>query len=41
MGAAHHNDEARLFAAMKWRRALVERAAVEADASRTYMPGRD
>ena len=40
-GSAHHDDQAPLFADMKWRRALVERAAVEADASRTYRPGRD
>lgn len=35
----HYADQAALFADMKWRRALIERAAVEENAERTYRPG--
>ena len=34
----HYDDQAPLFADMKWRRALIERAAVEENAERTYSP---
>ncbi|WP_018147895.1 penicillin acylase family protein [Henriciella marina] len=34
----HYDDQAPLFADMKWRRALIERAAVEENAERTYRP---
>ncbi|RIJ24685.1 acylase [Henriciella barbarensis] len=36
--SAHYADQAPLFADMKWRRALIERAAVEENAERTYRP---
>ncbi|MEM6825520.1 MAG: acylase [Pseudomonadota bacterium] len=34
----HYSDQAPLFAARQWRRALLERADIEAAASRTYRP---
>lgn len=37
----HFADQAPLFAAEEWRPALLERADIEANASRTYRPGRD
>ena len=37
----HYSDQARLFAEQKWRQALLSRADVEANAVRTYRPGRD
>ncbi len=37
----HYADQAPLFAAEQWRPALVSRADVEANAARTYRPGRD
>lgn len=36
----HYADQAPLFAAEEWRPALIERADIEANASRTYSPGR-
>lgn len=36
----HYADQAPLFAAEEWRPALIERADIEANASRTYRPGR-
>lgn len=36
----HYDDQAPLFADKKWRRALIERSAVEKKAERTYHPGR-
>jgi acyl-homoserine-lactone acylase len=36
----HFADQAPLFAAEEWRPALLERAEIEANASRTYRPGR-
>jgi penicillin amidase/acyl-homoserine-lactone acylase len=36
----HFGDQAPLFAAQKWRPALIERADVEAVATRTYRPGK-
>ncbi|MEP1144729.1 MAG: penicillin acylase family protein [Henriciella sp.] len=36
----HYADQALLFAAEEWRPALIERADIEANASRTYRPGR-
>ncbi len=36
----HYADQAPLFAAEKWRPALLTRQEVEANASRTYRPGR-
>ncbi len=36
----HFADQAPLFAAEQWRPALIERADIEANASRTYRPGR-
>ncbi|WP_300395327.1 acylase [Henriciella sp.] len=39
-GSPHYADQAPLFADMKWRRALIERAAVEANAERIYRPGK-
>lgn len=37
----HYADQAALFAAEDWRDALLTRAEVEAQASRTYRPGKD
>lgn len=37
----HYADQAALFAAEDWRNALLTRADVEADATRTYRPGKD
>ena len=37
----HYADQAPLFAAEQWRPALLSRAEVEANAARTYRPGRD
>lgn len=37
----HYADQAPLFAAGKWRSALLSRAAVQVDATRTYHPGKD
>jgi penicillin amidase/acyl-homoserine-lactone acylase len=37
----HYADQAVLFAAEDWRTALLTRADVEADAARTYRPGKD
>ncbi len=37
----HFADQAPLFAAQKWRKALIERADIEAVATRRYRPGRD
>ena len=37
----HYADQAPLFAAEQWRPALISRADVEANAARTYRPGRD
>lgn len=34
----HYADQAVLFAAQEWRRALLDRADIEANASRTYRP---
>ncbi|MEL6754598.1 MAG: penicillin acylase family protein, partial [Pseudomonadota bacterium] len=34
----HYADQAVLFAAQRWRRALLQRADIEAHASRTYRP---
>lgn len=39
VSSPHYDDQAPLFADMEWRRALIERAAVEANAERTYRPG--
>lgn len=36
----HYSDQAVLFAAKKWRRALTTRAEIEANATRTYRPGK-
>lgn len=36
----HYADQAPLFAAEQWRPALIERADIEANAARTYRPGR-
>jgi len=36
----HYSDQAPLFAAEQWRPALIERADIEVNASRTYRPGR-
>ena len=36
----HYADQAPLFAAEQWRPALIERADVEANAARTYRPGK-
>lgn len=36
----HYADQAKLFAAQKWRTALIERADIEAAATRQYRPGR-
>lgn len=36
----HYDDQAHLFADKKWRRALLERSAVEKKAERSYRPGR-
>ncbi|MEO1553297.1 MAG: penicillin acylase family protein [Pseudomonadota bacterium] len=36
----HYADQAPLFAAEDWRPALLERAEIEANASRSYRPGR-
>ncbi|MEO1642284.1 MAG: penicillin acylase family protein, partial [Pseudomonadota bacterium] len=36
----HYADQAELFVREEWRTALVTREAIEADASRTYRPGR-
>ena len=36
----HYADQAVMFATKKWRRALITRAEIEANASRTYRPGR-
>lgn len=36
----HYADQAPLFATKKWRRALTTRAAIEANATRTYRPGK-
>lgn len=36
----HYADQAPLFAAEEWRPALIERTDIEANASRTYRPGR-
>ncbi len=35
----HHVDQTPLFAAEKWRSALLDRAEIEADATRIYRPG--
>lgn len=37
----HYADQATLFAEGKWRRALLSRAEVQADTTRTYRPGRN
>jgi penicillin amidase/acyl-homoserine-lactone acylase len=37
----HYADQAPLFARQEWRPALLTREAIEADAVRTYRPGRD
>ncbi len=37
----HYADQAALFAAEQWREALLEKADVEASATRTYRPGKD
>lgn len=37
----HYADQAALFAAGDWRTALLTKADVEADATRTYRPGKD
>ncbi|MFN4225135.1 MAG: acylase [Hyphomonas sp.] len=37
----HYADQAALFAAEGWRKALLTRADVEADATRRYRPGKD
>lgn len=37
----HYADQAPLFASEQWRQALIERADVEAVATRTYRPGRE
>ena len=39
-GSPHYADQAPLFAEQEWRPVLLERAAIEANASRTYRPGR-
>jgi acyl-homoserine-lactone acylase len=36
----HYNDQAPIFAEEKWRTALIERADIEAVATRTYRPGK-
>ena len=36
----HYADQAPLFASERWRKALIDRADVEANAERTYRPGR-
>ena len=36
----HYADQAVMFATKKWRRALTTRAEIEANASRTYRPGK-
>lgn len=36
----HYADQAPLFATKKWRRALTTRAEIEANATRTYRPGK-
>lgn len=36
----HYADQAPLFAAQEWRPALIERADIEAAATRTYRPGK-
>lgn len=36
----HYADQAPLFASEQWRPALIERADIEANAQRTYRPGR-
>ena len=38
--SAHYADQAVMFATKKWRRALTTRAEIEANASRTYRPGK-
>jgi acyl-homoserine-lactone acylase len=37
----HYADQAPLFAGEQWREALLTRAAIEADATRRYRPGKD
>ena len=37
----HYADQARLFVAEKWRKALFERSEIEAAATRRYRPGRE
>lgn len=37
----HYADQAPLFAEGKWRKALLSRTGIEADAARTYRPGKD
>ena len=39
-GSQHFADQAPLFAAQEWRKALLSREAIEADAERVYRPGR-
>ncbi len=41
VSSQHYSDQARLFADQNWRDALLSREAVEANASRTYRPGKD